>query len=465
MGGVQHFDLAIIGSGSGNSIVDERFSGLSVALVEKGVFGGTCLNVGCIPTKMFVYPADLAAAPGGSSRLGVDLSLDQVRWTDIRDRIFGRIDPISAGGRDWRERNANVTVFSEAAHFVGPRTLDTGSGGVIAADRFVLAAGSRVQLPSVPGLDAVRYETSDTVMRLAELPRSLVILGGGFVAAEFAHVFASFGTRVSVVNRSPGLLRQEDDDVSATFTRLMGERVELHLGAQVNKVSTDGTGVAVEVAGADGEVVTLGADVLLVATGRTPNGDTLNLAAAGIEVDDHGYVVVDDQQRTTADGVFALGDVSSPLQLKHVANHEARVVQHNLLHPEAMVASDHRFVPHAVFSEPQVASVGLTEREAVERGVPHVVVRQDYGSTAYGWAMEDTEHFVKLLGDPATGQLLGAHLVGPQASNLIQPLLQAMSFGQTAHEVARGQYWIHPAMAEVVENALLQLPDPTSDAT
>jgi mycothione reductase len=208
MGRVQHFDLAIIGSGSGNSIVDERFSGLSVALVEKGVFGGTCLNVGCIPTKMYVYPADLALAPEGSSRLGVDLVRQRVRWSDIRERIFGRIDPIAAGGREWRASNADVTLFGEAAHFVGPRRLDTGSSGVITADRFVLAAGSRVRVPAIAGLDSVPYETSDTVMRLPELPGSMVILGGGFVAAEFAHVFASFGTRVSVVNRSDRLLRQ-----------------------------------------------------------------------------------------------------------------------------------------------------------------------------------------------------------------------------------------------------------------
>jgi mycothione reductase len=149
--------------------------------------------------------------------------------------------------------------------------------------------------------------------------------------------------------------------------------------------------------------------------------------------------------------------VSTKFPLKHVANEEARTVQHNLLHPSALKATDHRFVPHAVFSEPQIAAVGMTEREAKERGIDFRTGRADYGDTAYGWAMEDTGHFVKVIADASTGLLVGAHLVGPQASSLIQPLVQAMSFGQAPMDVARGQYWIHPAMAEVVENALLDL--------
>jgi mycothione reductase len=225
---------------------------------------------------------------------------------------------------------------------------------------------------------------------------------------------------------------------------------------QVRPLTDGRAGVRVTVVDGSGQR-DVEAEVLLVATGRRPNGDTLNLTAAGVAVDPAGYVVVDEHQRTTAEHIYALGDVSSPEQLKHVANHEARVVQHNLLHPDDLVRADHRFVPHAVFSHPQVASVGLTERQARERGLDYSVARQAYGDVAFGWAMEDTQHFVKLVGDRSTGRLLGAHLIGPEASSLIQPLIQAMSFGQTAQEVARGQYWIHPAMAEVVENALLQL--------
>ncbi|CAA9385969.1 MAG: NADPH-dependent mycothiol reductase Mtr [uncultured Propionibacteriaceae bacterium] len=456
---MRHFDLCIIGSGSGNSIPDERFADHDIAIVDKGVYGGTCLNVGCIPTKMFVYPADLAHSPDVADRLGVELNFNKVRWTEIRDRIFGRIDPISAAGEAWRRQSQNITLYRESAHFVGPKTLDTGSAGLITADRIVIAAGSRPIIPDIEGIDSVTVHTSDTVMRLDQLPESVIILGGGFIAAEFGHIFSAYGVQVSIINRSGALLRQEDRDVSARFTELMSKRVDVRLNTVVARMERRPFDrVAVTITDAAGGTETLEADVLLAAVGRTPNSDTLNLGSTGVDVDAEGYVAVDCYQRTSVDGIFAVGDVSSRLQLKHVANHEMRVVQHNLLHPTEMIESDHRFVPHAVFSEPQVASVGLTEQQAKEAGIRYVTSIQDYGSVAYGWAMEDTDHFAKLLADPVTGMLLGAHLIGPQASSLIQPLIQAMSFGQSAHEVARGQYWIHPAMAELVENALLALP-------
>jgi len=455
---MRHFDLAVIGSGSGNSLIDERFADWDIALLDRGVaggvFGGTCLNVGCIPTKMFVLPADLAASGPEAKRLGVDLRFVSADWPAIRDRIFGRIDPISAGGEDWRRRNENVTLYRAETRFVGPKQLDTGTGEVITADRIVLAAGSRAVIPDWPGIDTVRVHTSDTVMRLETLPETMMIVGGGFIAAEFAHVFSAFGTRVSIVNRSELLLRHEDREISRRFTEEMSEQVEVLATTSVTSVSAL-EGDRVRVVLSNGE--TRDVDVLLVATGRTPNSDTLDLSRTGVAVADDGYVEVDEFQRTSVDGIFALGDISSRHQLKHVANHEMRVVQHNLLHPDDLMAADHRFVPHAVFSEPQVAAVGLTEDEAREQGLDIAVAVQEYGSVAYGWALEDTRHCCKLIADRTTGQLVGAHLIGPQASSLIQPLIQAMSFGLGVKDMARGQYWIHPALPEVVENALLAL--------
>ncbi|AHI00628.1 mycothione reductase [Kutzneria viridogrisea] len=455
---MRHFDLVVIGTGSGNSIVDERFSDWDVALVEKGVFGGTCLNVGCIPTKMFVHTADVAGTPAAGAKLGVDAELLGVRWPEIRDRVFGRIDPIAAGGRQWRvEGNKNVVVYEGQARFVGPKTLDTGTGEVITADRFVIAAGSRPVIPDVPGLDEVGFHTNNDVMRLEKLPARMIILGSGFVATEFAHVFSSFGVEVTLVARSGALLRAEDEDVSARFTELAQARWNVKLNSKtVRAERVDGV-VRLHLETEQGPEV-IEAEELLVAVGRTPNSDLLDVAATGVTTHADGRVVVDSQQRTAVEGIWALGDVSSEHQLKHVANHEARVVQHNLLNPESPIESDHRFVPHGVFSSPQIGSVGLTEQQARERGIRYVTASQDYADIAYGWAMEDTTGFAKLIADPATGQLLGAHIIGPQAPTLVQLAIQSMSFGLDVRSMARGQYWIHPAMPELLENALLKLP-------
>ena len=198
-------------------------------------------------------------------------------------------------------------------------------------------------------------------------------------------------------------------------------------------------------------------DLLLVATGRRPNSDRLDLDRTGVATHPDGRIIVDDQQRTGVDGIFAMGDVSSVHQLKHVANHEAKVVAHNLLHPDAPRRSDHRFVPAAVFTEPQIAAVGHTEAECRAAHVDYTAAVQDYGAVAYGWAMEDTTGFCKVIAERGSGRILGAHVMGAQASTVIQPLIQAMSFGLGAREMATGQYWIHPALPEVVENALLDL--------
>ncbi len=453
---MNHFDLAVIGTGSGNTIVGAEFADQSVVMIERGVFGGTCINVGCVPTKMFVYPADLARHARRGPSLGVDTTVGAVRWGDLRDRVFARIDPISVEGRDYRAtRNQYVTLLEGTARFTAPRTLsvETSTGREqLTADQVVIAAGSRATVPDIPGLTEVKHHTSDTIMRLAELPDRLGIIGGGFVAAEFAHVFSAFGSSVTQIHRGSSLLRDEDDDVAARFTEIAGRQWNLLLDSVVDRVEATPGGIAIHLGDDRVEV-----DALLVATGRVPNSDLLDLPAAGVATDPLGVIVVDEFMRTTAPGVWALGDIAGHFQLKHVANQQARVVRHNLRHPDDLRAADNEVIPSAVFTYPQIASFGLKEREAVLRGVRHVVARQAYSEVAYGWAMEDTEGFVKVLADPDTGLLLGAHIIGDQASNLIQPLVQAATFGQTAYDVARGQYWIHPALAEVVENALLGL--------
>ena len=280
----------------------------------------------------------------------------------------------------------------------------------------------------------------------------MIIQGGGFIAVEFAHIFASLGVQVTITNRSPILLRKADETISQRFTEIAAEQWNLKLGRTVTAATQDARGVTLTLD--NGEQLT--GEILLVATGRTPNGDHMDLARGGIEMDGE-RIKVDEYGRTTAAGVWALGDVSSPYQLKHVANAEMRAVRHNLLHGDDLRPMPHEHVPAAVFTHPQIASVGMTEAEAKQAGLDVTIKIQNYGDTAYGWAMEDTTGFAKLIADRKTGRLLGAHYLGPQASSLIQQLITVMAFDLDVREVARNQYWIHPALPEVTENALLGL--------
>ena len=458
--GVPHHDLVIIGTGSGNSIPDERFADTDVAIIEHGIFGGTCLNVGCIPTKMYVYAADVAETIRRSGTYGIDATIDKIRWTDIRDRVFSRIDPISAGGQRYRQDELpNTTVYLGHARFTGERTLSVtptagGEPVTVTGERIVVAAGSRPSVPAAVAEGHVPFHTSDDVMRLDEVPRRLTILGGGYIAAEFAHVFSALGAEVTIATRGPALLREQDEEISARFTALASGRWNVLLDAAPTAPAEQR---------ADGSVVVhtrngaLAGDALLVATGRVPNSDLLDAAAGGIALHPDGRIVVDEQQRTSAPDVWALGDVSSEYQLKHVANHEAAVVRHNLLHPDTPRRTNNALVPSAVFTDPQIASIGLREQDCRARGIPYVTTVQRYGDVAFGWAMEDTTGVVKLVASP-DGTLLGAHLMGPEASSLVQPLIQAITFGLDARTMAEKQYWIHPALPEVIENALLGLP-------
>lgn len=454
-----HYDLIILGAGSGNSLPGPELDGWSVAIVEEGRFGGTCLNVGCIPSKMFVYTADVARATEHAGRLGLDAALHGVDWPGIVSRVFDqRIDPIAAGGEAYRRgpQTPNIDVYDQHAVFVGERTLRTGQGDrqkTISADQVVVAAGSRPVVPEVIADSGVHFHTNEDIMRLPALPRSLVVLGGGYIAAELAHVFDALGTAVTIVARS-SLLRTLDADLHEPFNRMAAERFTVVAGRGVVGADQDADGVTLRLD--DGSTVT--AEALLVATGRTPNADLLDLAAAGIATTDDGRVDVDPYGRSTsAPGVWALGDVSSPFMLKHVANAEMRAVRHNLLHPEDLRRMPHENVPSAVFTDPQVATVGMTEQQARDAGHDVATSLQTYGDVAYGWAMEDTTGLVKLVADRTTGRLLGAHYMGPQASTLIQQMITVMAFDLDVREVADRQYWIHPALPEVTENALLGL--------
>ncbi|GAB3193625.1 mycothione reductase [Nesterenkonia suensis] len=473
-------DLAIIGSGSGNSLITPHWDSRPVVLADRGAggtaaFGGTCLNVGCIPTKMFVRPAALAHSRDEAGRLGVDLRVESTDWPAIRDRVFARVDAISAAGRHYRDVELDhVTLLEEQVTLTGPKSFVSAAGTEVTADQLVIAAGSRPVLPDIPGVDLPQVHTSDSVMRLEELPRRVLIVGGGYIACEFAGIFSGLGSEVIQVNRSVGLMSALDPDLASAYSaEAESSRTVLYertLGAVVAR-DPEGhggpAGVTAQLVTADGRHEDHEVDIVLLAIGRRPNTDLLGAAEAGLDLHEDGRIVVDQHQRVLSsgspvEGLYALGDISSEPQLKHVANHEARVVSHNLENPQDLRSTRQHAIPSAVFSHPELAQVGLTEPQAAERlGAAHLTVKvQNYGDTAYGWAMEDSHGIFKIIADRRDGAILGAHAMGYQASNLIQPIIQAMSFGQDAHTVARGQYWVHPALMEVVENALLGLDVP-----
>ena len=293
-------------------------------------------------------------------------------------------------------------------------------------------------------------------MRLDRLPKSMVVLGGGYIAAEMSHIFGSLGTKVTFVARGEHLLSRHDADIRARFTEAYRKRFDVRLGATVKQVAKTRKGVRLDLVtpvrcpgGRGGGAA--GGDR------AGPNSDRLDVAAAGIETDEHGHVRTDDTYQTNVLGIWALGDVANHVQLKHMANAVTRLVRYNLLHPDQPRRAKFTVVPSAVFAGPQVASVGVTEQELQTQGRDYVAATRPYRDAAYGWALEDTTSFVKVLADPASRLLLRGHIIGPQASTLIQPLIQAMCLGNTVDQVASGVLYIHPALSEVIEQALLGL--------
>lgn len=456
-------DLAIIGTGSGNSLLSEYWDTKQVAIAEKSVFGGTCLNVGCIPTKMFVRSAEMARTHVDAQRVNVQLPAGEANWSAIRDRVFGRIDAIADAGYDYRNTASNVTVVSAEVELSGTHGFRAPDGTEVSAAQMVIAAGSRPMIPEIEGTDLPGVHTSDSVMRLEKLPERIIVIGGGFIACEFAAIFSGLGSATTQLVRKDALMRHLDSELVSAFNAEAPKHWNVAYHAEPRKITAQADG-SLQVHTAE---QTFTADVVLLATGRVPNTDRIGAREAGLDLHDDGRLVVDDYQRVLRDGqpvagLYALGDICSADQLKHVANYEARVVMHNLENPENLRRNSRRAVPAAVFSHPELAVVGLTEAEAIERiGAQNVTCKtQQVGDTAYGWALEDSSGLFKVVADKRDGTILGAHAMGYQSSNLIQPVIMAMNLGIDAYTAARGQYWIHPALMEVTENALLGLDVP-----
>lgn len=453
---MKRFDLIVIGAGSGLEVsAAAAEQGWRVAVVEDGPFGGTCLNRGCIPSKMLVHVADVAQIIRDSERFGIRARIDAVDWPAIVERTFAEIDRDAAAIREANRRAERVSVLEGQARFVGHKELEA-AGERITAETIVIAAGTRPSIPEIVGLTEAGFETTDTVMRIPELPRRLAILGGGFVGAEMAHVFGSLGCEVTIVTRGPAMLRDEDRDVSRRLTDAYARRFRLVLESEARRVTRRGETRVIEIGPAgDPEAqstTSVECDAILVATGRVSNADRLAVERSGVATDERGFVETDEYLRTSVPGIWALGDIVGRYQLKHNANLEAAHVANNLFNSESPVAVDYHGMPAAVFGSPQIGSVGLTEQAAEDRGVPYVSATHAFDATAYGGSIEDHDGFVKVLADPDSGEVLGCHVIGTDASTLVQEAVNLMRFRLPLDVIARSIY-IHPALPEVMQAA------------
>ncbi|AEH36588.1 dihydrolipoyl dehydrogenase [Halopiger xanaduensis] len=456
---MEEYDFLVIGSGSGLEVANVAANrGQSVAVVEKGRLGGTCLNRGCIPSKMLLYRAEVRETIERSEAFGIDASVDDVAFADIVREVNEDVAESSDSIRRGLESSSQHDLYRAEGRFVDDRTIELSGGDRdgerLAAETVLVAAGTRPGVPPVEGLEGADYLTSREALRLEAPPDHLVIVGGGYIAAELGHFFGTFGSDVSIIGRRPHLLPDADEEVAREFTERMAERYDVYTGYEATAVSESAGKVTVEARpfpdDEDADRISVAGDELLVAAGRVPNTDTLNVSAAGIETDDQGFVETDEYLRTTADGVWALGDIVGEYLLKHSANHEAQAVARNLFGDD-LEPVDYTAMPFAVFSSPEVAGVGATEAELRAADREYATRTQRYEDTARGSAMK-AEGVVKPLVS-LEGEILGCHIVGPDASTLIEEVVVAMKAGSGTVRDIRESIHIHPALSEVVQRA------------
>ncbi|NIT04600.1 FAD-dependent oxidoreductase [Candidatus Saccharibacteria bacterium] len=450
---MKKFDIVVLGGGSGlNVAAFAARKGLDVAVIEPGPMGGTCLNRGCIPSKMLIEAAEVAQTIARSSTFGIASEIKDINFKSIMERTMDFVDEEAAGIEEAIKKHPRYTLFKHFARFTGPKTLSVGKEE-IEGEKIVIAAGSRPFIPPIKGLDKVPYHTSDTIFRLKEQPKHVIFVGGGYISCEMAHFFGSLGSKVTVINRSPGLLSREDKEISQTFVDSFSQKYQPILNATVVEVSPTGEGIGVK-AEQDGKTNAVEGDLLFIATGRVPNTDSLGCEEAGYALKkETGCARVNEYMETSVPGVWALGDIVGIAPFKHGANYEAKLVMANAFGGKKQ-AADYSVMPHAVFSSPQVAGVGLTEEEARESGLDYVVGRYEYIKTGMGKALEEKEGFVKIIADRKRRTIVGAHILGVDASVLVHELIVAIKAAGGSVAAIRDSIHIHPALPEVVQRAV-----------
>ncbi|HUK80815.1 MAG TPA: dihydrolipoyl dehydrogenase [Nitrososphaerales archaeon] len=462
---MKNYDLIVIGSGSAMNLVDpmlQQNPEMKIAVIDKDEPGGICLTRGCIPSKILLYPAELVRIIEEAGDLGLEVRLKRADFPKIMARMRRLIDADIDSIRNGLSSSENIDYYHAPAEFVAPYTLMV-SGETLTSTTIFLCTGSQPVIPPVKGLDSVGYITSDDAFRLKELPPTIAIVGGGYIAAEFGHFFSAMGAKVTVIGRNPQFLPEEEPEVSALTKSVLGKHMEIVVNCEVREAEKlpGGRKSLRSLNRESGEERVVEADEIMIAAGRGPTTGILHPEKAGIGTTREGWIEVNEYLETSQPGVWAFGDADGKFPFKHVANYESQVVYYNAV-LKRRVKVDYHAVPSAVFTYPEVASVGMREREAIsEFGEENILIGyQKYEDTAKGEAMNVKGYFVKAIVQRDSLRILGAHIVGPYASILIQEIINVMNTeGQDAHPLMNSMH-IHPSITEVVDRAFSSLMEP-----
>ncbi len=459
---MKEYDLIAIGSGSAMNIVSAVIQGnprVKIAVIDKDEPGGICLTRGCIPSKILLYPAELVRTIERAQDFGIEVDMKKVDFESVMERMRGLIGGDINMIRQGLSHSENIDYYADVAEFVGPYKLKVG-GETITSKMIFLCTGSKPTIPPIKGLEKVGYLTSDTVLKMNRLPESIAIVGGGYIAAEYGHFFSAMGSKVIIIGRNPQFLKQEEPEVSALARRELEKHMTILTNHEVHEAERTPMGKKrlVAVNRENGEKVVITADEILIAAGRGPNTDVLHPERGGVETDERGWIIVNEYLEASQPNVWAFGDANGRQLFKHAGNYESIIVYYNaILNRKAKV--DYHAIPHAVFTYPEIGSVGLREKEAIEKyGKDKVLIGiHKYEDTAKGEAMGVKDYFVKVVVEKETLKILGAHIIGPYASVLIQEIINLMyTPEQSAEPITNGMH-IHPALNEVVERAFRSL--------
>jgi len=436
-----------------------RAKDLKVALLEHGTMGGTCLNRGCIPSKVMIYPSDVIREIEHARKLGVEVSIDNLDFKKVRKRMMELVIGDRRSMEEGVEEDQGLDYYHETGEFTGKHIMKVGDQK-ISAPKIMIVCGVRTRIPKIPGLEDAGYLTSETLFDIEEIPDSLVIMGGGYKACEFAHFYSTFGTEVTIVGHNRRLLPWEEPETSQLVENTLSRYMKVYTNRDVTNVDqAEGLKEVFHEDIGTGEEVISQASEILVTTGVQSNAPLLNPGKTGVKLDDRGYIIVNEYLETTQPGIWAFGDVLGRTMFRHTANYQSDAAWINAF-GERRVPLDEHAVPHAVFTYPQVAGVGLTLSQAMETGRPLLVGHSSYDSTAKGYAMAEEESFVKVILDGNTLEILGATVAGPHAAMLLQPIVYLMNCGDRTYRPIAASQVIHPALSEVVASAFGRLHDP-----